>query len=143
MKASEGPPPVPGIRAMRLARSGSLATISQETPESSRYRLRRWAACVSRPGGFDVSILMSSRRRVVASDLNTISSVAATVVTAETLSERARLVALCAPAQSRRTSQQQIDGVGRPRATEEIALSAIEAEVDEHLGLGFPLHPLA
>ncbi len=35
-RASEGPPPVPGMRATRLARAGSRDTSSTSTPASAR-----------------------------------------------------------------------------------------------------------
>src|SRR3954470_23250263 len=66
-RASDGPSPVPGMRAIRFARSGSRATSSHCTPLASRYSLSSVAAAVSHPGGFVVSTRMRSRRSAVVS----------------------------------------------------------------------------
>src|SRR4051794_28189131 len=65
--SSEGPVPEPGSRASRFVRSGSRATRSTTTPWRARYSSTIAAACVSRPGGFDVSQAIRRRSSSVAS----------------------------------------------------------------------------
>ena len=63
MSRSRGPPPRPGMRATRFARSGTFAYSSQATPFSSRYSRSSSAARVSLPGGLTVSTWTSRWRR--------------------------------------------------------------------------------
>ena len=65
--ASDGPSPVPGIRATRFGRSISRAASSHWMPAASRYARSRCAAGASFPGGLPVSMRIRSAVSSVAS----------------------------------------------------------------------------